>query len=310
MKSSFKILLVTVIAISALSSSAFAWNYGDVFAAIGSGLVNRYDAAGNFIETLNTGVNSFTTGMGFDQASNLYVTGFDGNYVARFQSNSAFLDYWGSGYNANPESIVFDATGNAYVGQPDGSKQVIKFDAAGTPTNFFSVLTEDRGSDWLDLAADQKTLYYTSEGTSVLRYDVSTGTQLSDFATGLGGPAYALRILGDGSVLVANTSDIVHLDAAGNIMQTYDVGGEDTWFALNIDPGGNTFWSGNFGTGNAYQFDISSGAVLNTIATGSSSFFGLTVYGEQTAGVTPEPGTLMLLGSGLAGLGLLRRRRK
>ncbi|MDX1670055.1 MAG: hypothetical protein R3194_11600, partial [Limnobacter sp.] len=36
----------------------------------------------------------------------------------------------------------------------------------------FDVATDDRGSDWIDLAADQCTMYYTSEGTLVKRFDV------------------------------------------------------------------------------------------------------------------------------------------
>lgn len=309
MRNKLMILFVAAIATVALSSSAFAWGFGDVFAATGGGLVNRYDAAGNFIETLNTGTSSFTTGMAFDKTSRLYVTGFNGNYVARFNSNSTFLDYWGSGYNSDPESIVFDAVGNAYVGQPDGSGDVIKMDAAGNPVSFFDVFREDRGSDWVDMAADQKTLYYTSEGQNIMRFDVSTNTQLTNFVSGLGSIAYALRILSDGSVLVANTGNVLHLATDGSVIKTYDISGEDSWFALNINPDGTSFWSGNYGTGNAYKFDIASGANLGTIATGSSAFFGLTVYGEKTVGVTPEPTTMVLLGMGLLGLGLVRKFR-
>jgi streptogramin lyase len=308
-RNTLKLLLIAAIAVSALSSSAFAWGFGDVFAATGGGLVNRYDADGNFIEMLNTGTSSYTTGMAFDASSRLYVTGFNGNYVARFNPNSTFLDYWGSGYGSNPESIVFDGAGNSYVGQADGSGDVIKFDAAGTPQSFFDVFRERRGSDWVDLAADQKTLYYTSEGGSIFRFDASTNTQLTNFADGLGGPTFALRILGDGSVLVANSINVLHLATDGSLIQSYDVAGENNWFALNVNPDGTSFWSGDYGTGNAYKFDIASGANLDNIATGSGAFFGLTVYGEKTVGVVPEPTTMVLLGMGLLGLGLVRKFR-
>ena len=41
---------------------------------------------------------------------------------------------------------------------------------------------------------------------SVKRFNVCTDTQLSDFATGLPGPAaFALRLLPDGGALVADT---------------------------------------------------------------------------------------------------------
>jgi hypothetical protein len=145
---------------------------------------------------------------------------------------------------------------------------------------------------------------------------VGSNTQLADFASGLGGPAYALRILTDGGVLVATTGDVKRLDNTGAIVQTYDVLGENQWFALNLNPDGNSFWSGNFDSGNAYEFDIASGAMTQMINTGApGQFFGLAIFGEPTVGdppddVVPEPGTLALLGLGLAGAGFKLRRKK
>jgi hypothetical protein len=128
-------------------------------------------------------------------------------------------------------------------------------------------------------------MFYTSEGRSVKRYDVGTSTQLADFAAGLPGTvAYALRILPDGGVLVADTELIVRLDNTGSVIQTYDAPGEDTWFSLNLDPDGTSFWSGNFGTGKFYKFDIASGTQLMSVDTGvgSGNLWGLVVYGEIT----------------------------
>lgn len=297
------------------ADTAMAWNYGDVFAAVGNGRVNRYASDGTFIEQLNTGLGAgvYTTGMAFDASANLYVTGFNSNALVRFASNGTLLGAFGGGYNANPESIVFDKSGNAYVGHADGNGDIYKFNSAGAYQTQYNVVREDRGSDWIDLAADQKTMYYTSEGEKIFRYDVSTGTQLADFAVGLGRPAYALRILDDGGVLVATNAMVKRLDAAGNVVQTYDVGGVDGWFALNLDPNGTTFWSGSFVNGTAYQFNIATGSVLQTINTGSSDFYGLTIFGEKTQGgpnPVPEPGTIALLGLGLAGMGIRLRRKR
>ena len=116
-------------------------------------------------------------------------------------------------------------------------------------------------TDWIDLSADQTTIYYTTEGTFIGRYDTATDTALSNFASGLGGEAFALRILSDGGVLVANGGNVLHLDNTGTVIKTYDVSGEDTWFALNLDPDGKSFWSGDFGTANFYKFDIATGSL-------------------------------------------------
>jgi streptogramin lyase len=127
-------------------------------------------------------------------------------------------------------------------------------------------------------------MFYTSEGKRIMRYDLISNVQLPDFASPLAGyAAYALRILPDDSVIVADTEFILHLDSLGNEIQRYDVPGEDTWFALNIDPDGTSFWAGSFGTGRIYKFDIATGGdPLLTIDTGAESkLFGICVYGAQ-----------------------------
>jgi Putative Ig domain/Bacterial Ig domain len=273
------------------------FHVGDVFASItsaGNGYVYQYTPDGALLNTMNTGTansTTGTTGMAFDGASNLYVTSFGQSAIHRFDANAQPTTpdpFVMDDPNSHNESIVFDAAGNFYVGQPDGTAAILKRAADGTLLASYQVASEDRGSDWVDLASDQHTLYYTSEGSTVFRFDTSTNTQLPDFATGLpGSHAYALRILPDGGVLVADTETIVRLDANGNIVQTYNVPGEQGWFSLNLDPDGTSFWSGDYITGNVYEFSIATGTVERTFNTlplnGLDGIFGLGVFGEPTA---------------------------
>ena len=303
-----------VLGLTLISGIAQAENIqkGDVFASVASGSVQHYRyVAGvlTLLETMNTGLGGFTTGMAFDKNDNLYLTMLSAGKIVKFDNANTSLSGIFATAQGTPESLVFDMAGNLYNGNVFGP--IAKYDSAG---NLLSTTTVPRG-DWIDLAKDQKTMYVTGEGGTITRFDVSTNTQLSDFASP-GGRAFALRILGDGSVLLADGASVLRLDAAGNTVQTYNVLGENTWFALNLDPDGKSFWSGDYGTSDFYKFDIASGAVLDSKNTGTatSTLFGLSVAGEITqggGGGVPEPGTVaMLIGLGVSGAGIMLRKRK
>jgi hypothetical protein len=241
---------------------------GDVLVSVGDGLVQERSPSGALVRTLNTGKGNgiFTTGLALDSAARLYVTDFNAQDVTKILSDGTASSF-GSGYNADPESIVFDSAGNAYVGQADGSGDVLKFSpAGGPPAANYDVAVEDRGADWIDLAPDGCTLYYTSEGTSVKRFNVCTSTQLPDFATGLpGSVAYAIKLLPaaqGGGALIADTSSIVRLDASGNIVNQYGTGGSGAWFSLALDPSGTSFWAGKSDTGDVTKFDFAGNSLL------------------------------------------------
>jgi len=269
---------------------------GNVFAAVANGSVQHYDGNGNLLETLNSGLGGFTTGMASDSDGNLYVTNFSGGFISRFDgpadphNHSVFTN---ADFGSSVESILFDQAGDIYVGQAAGTADIIKYDNSGSETNRFDVTVGPRGSDWIDLSADQTIMFYTSEGAAIYRYDVVNGTQLTPFTTTLPGvAAYALRLLPGGGLLVADSEQIHRLDDNANIIQSYDATGENTWFALNLDPDGTSFWSGDFTTANFYKFDIATGNILvgpvNT-GTGPATLFGLSVFGEITVSQNNPP---------------------
>jgi len=257
---------------------------GHILVSVGDGLVQERDATGALVRTLDTdkGLGALTAGLAFDSAGTLYATDFSANDVSHFNGDGTLFGSFGSGYNLDPESIVFDSSDNAYVGQADGSTNMLKFSPSGTLLASYAPATEDRGTDWIDLASNGCTVYYTSESTSVKRFDVCTNTQLSDLATGLPGfAAYAVKVLPDGGALVADTDSIVRLDSAGNVVQQYGTGG-NTWFSLALDPGGTAFWAGDLATGDVEKFDLSSGNVLASFNTGAAS-------GDAAGGLAVAP---------------------
>ena len=190
-----------------------------MLAGVGSGTINQFTPAGAPVGSLNNGLgNPFDTGMCFDAAGNLLATNFSST-LTRFDPTGTVLPPNPFiNHGATNESCAIDASGNVYVG--GAGTRVLQVRLDGNLVDTFTPVNVDRGTDWIDLAADQKTMLYASEGNTIYRYDVSTHTQLAPFATGLPGPCFALRIRSNGEVLIACEQDVVRLSSTGTVIQT------------------------------------------------------------------------------------------
>jgi PKD repeat protein len=246
-----------------------------MFVGISNGQIRQFDESGKTLKTLDTNQGGTITGMAFDQLDSLYVTDFTANTVTKFNGNGNVMGNFGSGYNCQPESITFDNAGNVYVGETGCSHALLKFDAYGNLAAAYSVTTEVEGSDWIDLAADQCTIYYTSQGTTVFRFNACTGQQQAPFATGLN-TGLGIKILPDSSILAADKQDIVHFDSGGRVIGKYTAPGESCWVSLALDPDNKSFWAVDYCSSDVVRFDISS---ANQLAKFNSATPTNTVYG-------------------------------
>jgi len=176
---------------------------------------------------------------------------------------------------ANPGDIlVLLSNDHVQWRRPDGSlQQTLGRDSGSVEVTFSSL------SDF----AEPCTILYASEAPCVHRYDRCANTPMTDFnSEPLPGPAaFAVRLLPDGGLLVANSSVIARLDAAGRLVQTYDAPGEDCWFHLALDPGGNSFWAAGKCTPTIYKFDLVSTSPVLSFDAGVAP---LTVKGLTTPG--------------------------
>jgi len=246
-----------------------------LFVGISGGQVAEFSRSGTHQTTLNSNQGGSMTGMGFDAVQNLYTTNFTADTVSRFSGNGSLMGTFGSGYNCKPESIAFDQAGNAYVGETGCSHAILKFDAYGNLAAAYSVSTEQEGSDWIDLASDQCTIFYTSQGSSVLRYNACSKQQLAPFATGLN-TGLGLKILPDGGLLVADKQDIVRFDSGGRKIMTYNLSGESCWVSVALDSDNASFWAADYCSSDVVQFNLDSGNQVSKFNSGSATN---TVYG-------------------------------
>ena len=274
---------------------------GDVFAGVGTGLIRHFSNTGTLKDTLNTASGSSEdTGMCFDyqpvptENGSLRSTNFSANDMTKFDNMGNVVTHpWAGPFNQHPESCVLNGLGQIYVGQADGTRHVLKYDASGALLAEYAPTPQNRGTDWIDLAADQSTLYYTSEGNLVKRFNVTTNTQMADFTPAPlpNAPCYALRIMTGGDVLVACSSAIFHLSPAGTVLQTYlasTYGETSFFFALNLDPDLLSFWTAGFYTGNIYRINIATGAQITKFTSPPlTTLAGLAVFGEPVAGGPP-----------------------
>jgi len=264
--------------------------------------IRRYTTSGTYIDDwddrMTNAFGHIVTGMCFAPNGDVLATRFAWPGPVLYSRFGAVLDEdftrhpLGNATYANHESCVFDRLGNVYIGQagasssPDDQVPVLKFDRYGTRLDTFVLPTGPRGTDWVDLAGDQCTLYYTSEDTDVRRYNTCTHSVLPPFASGLTPPyCYALRIRPNREVMVACQEAVHRLSPQGVNLQTYtrtSIGETDPTglFAMNLDPDGTSFWTAGASSGNVYHVDITSGAVIASFNSGQGGVAGLAVYDE------------------------------
>jgi len=246
------------------------------------------------------------------------------------QSEVNYFDY-GPPESAgeHPASVLMDRDGHFYVGFFGDNYDVIgqtpTVPASGWPIridgdvadpvaettvlNAYEVAFDQGASDYIELSSDNRTLFYTSAGTQVKRYDIQDLVQLADFATvpNAPGPRPGLRsgrLLppgdGTGGMLVCNGSQVVRLDADGAIVQTYSPADsarsqdlDKVEFDPLVDDAVVTFWVSDQLSTTLFQFDLETGAELAQVplylATGQLS--GFTIYNGYRAGTGPVPPT-------------------
>lgn len=269
---------------------------GELFVSVGGGIMRRFDAQGQQTEDLDTETDSAEIGDMCFASGRMYSMNFQDGSISLFDGSGGLVESrWassGEGLSGSPESCVLDSDGNLYVGfeaEPGGTLQ--KLNPGGDIIESYTPDSDISGADQIDLAADQCTMLYTSEGGTIKAFDVCDGDQLPDFATGLGSNCNNLRIRPNEEVLVACDSSVIRLSSSGEVIQQYDPAdtggrGNTGLFALNLDPDGQHFYTATYTEGLVWRVDIDSGEgvtepYIQTVIEGDS-IGGLAIFGEIT----------------------------
>jgi hypothetical protein len=276
------LLIVAAVLLASHGAKALhiSFERGDIFVSLEPGPVQWRLPDGTLRATLVPTVAGYGEGMAFDSSGNLYVArwradtmGVSGNTVEMYNVLGQSLGAVGHGYNCDPHTIAFHSSGVAYVGQAGCRRSILKFTPSEYDPTEIAVAEDNQGVFWMDLAPDGCTMFYTSYGPNVKRFDVCTNTQLTDFNTAPvpGGVAHDLRVLADGGVLVSSGQVVTRLDPSGALIRTYHGPVEPTLFAgldLGLD---NTFLAANYFSSNVHTFDLATGAVIHSFNAGTPS---------------------------------------
>ncbi len=284
------------------SALADGFRFGDVVVAssnVGSVIGFSFGRVhllrdGAVVRQMGIGPSSWAWSSAFDNRTNLYVTGPPSPSIYRFDSTAQLAGLFGPfsfrGEHAGlPLAIVFDAEGNAFVTQVEPTK-LVKLDPNGA---FIREYPMAEAAYSIDLAADQCTLFFMlGRPPKIGKYDVCKDVRLPDLTplpaiSVLGG----LRILRDGTLLVADGRRLVRLSESGSVLKNYVVENFTEWTAVAVSLSGRTFWAAS--GRHVFELSIEEGTILHgPIKIEDFVINSLAVVGEPRAAMTADIPTL------------------
>lgn len=236
----------------------------------------------------------------FDRDGVIYAAAFDS--IQRISATGQLLTPFAT--NVEAHYLSPGPAGGIVTAGPAVLTQI-----AADGSVILSRLFDPSAGGGIDLGSDRCTLVSNRRG-AVGRWNACTDTAGATLGEPRGGGSGTIRILPDGTFLVAVVASprVLHLDANGEILRDYGIASRV--LALDID--GTSFWAYD---GCLKRIDIASGTVLTMTCPGGAVT--LTVVGEPRAALAASAADvpamtvpmLALLCGVVVGCGLLQLRQ-
>jgi hypothetical protein len=246
-------------------------------------------------------------GLTFDTSFNLYIN--VGNGIDKLDKNTNSLTTFFTG-NGQREGLTFDTVTGHLFSVSFGSNLVQEVDLNG---NLIRNITIPGTTALLGITARNGTLIITDFGTGKVFVGTTTGALFTLVGTVDPSATYGTDIDATGNIYVDDFN-------AGKVDKFAPVGGgvyTESTFISGLSGPDNGLSIGDDGSFTISQFNINTVSIYNSDGTLRMNYPGvaspdeLVVFAPQRILTpTPEPGTLAVLGTALAALGILWGRRR
>ena len=323
LSSYFVVCLALVAAIFPAICSADDLFVGNFFGSGHENILQYNGTTGAFVGQFGPNI-SFPLGGTFGPDGNFYATNSDTDTVLKLNGvTGAVINATFSTSIGDAAGIIFGPTGNLFVvsSSAPGALNVINGTTGAliTSVDAGGILNDPEG---VTLGPDGN-LYVADGAGAVYKFNGTTGAFLGTFvAVGSGGlhNARGVAFGPDGNLYVSDFSgignDILRYNGTTGAFigvfasATGACSGLNLPRGLTFGPNGNLFVS-SFGSGDVFEFNGSTGACMTDfVPNGTGGLGGPTFLVFGTGGTTavPEPTSIVLFGSALAGLAALRRK--
>jgi hypothetical protein len=296
-------------------AQAFTLNAGDILISNHTGSnVQRLEPPGGAVSTLIS-IGGTPIGLAFDTTFNLYIN--SGNNIFELNKTTDVLSTLFISSVGTAEGLTFDTVTGHLFSARYGTNTIQEIDLAG---GLVRNITVAGATSVIGITARGGILLVTDFGTGKVFMGTTTGSSFTEVGTVAAGNTYAVDIDLAGNIYVNSF-------AAGKVIKFTPGGGSFSAsdFISGLSAPANGLSIGDDGSFTISEFGANAISIWNSDGSFRQRFFGisspdeLVVFapfrqsGEEdgTPGV-PEPGTLILLGTGLSALGVSswwRRRR-